>query len=186
MSELWPFKDWYEMTNFWRVIGPGKCLPYVHKHVEQSLATISDCKDRCHMAIYGVGSTWHVILLQFVQFSVFCSSCFDYCHWQSKVKWQTLKGASFFESKVFLETKWAFSLWKQAMVYYKLFETNKNCAKLNINCYSLPNRNTIYGPLNNLDRTSQKLCKIFLNWINRWLCNSANIWIMCFFWIWDL
>ena len=29
MSELWPFKDWYEMTTFWRVIGPGKCLPYM-------------------------------------------------------------------------------------------------------------------------------------------------------------
>ena len=28
MSELWPLKDWYEMTTFWRVIGPGKCLPY--------------------------------------------------------------------------------------------------------------------------------------------------------------
>ena len=29
MTELWPFKNWYEMTTFWRVISPGKCLPYM-------------------------------------------------------------------------------------------------------------------------------------------------------------
>ena len=27
MSELWSFKDWYEMTTFWRFSSPGKFLP---------------------------------------------------------------------------------------------------------------------------------------------------------------